>query len=376
MNPILENFFSFRYTKKQAQSIADYLTHERLTFSDRSGNGPIGKLERLFAEFSQINLIIAMNSGTSAINTAYFAIDLQGQDEVIVPQYCYGPTIAAIKRFGAIPVSVPVSKEDLSVGLENVERGITSKTKAILISYMTGNSFNIEGICELARERGIFVIEDCSRSYGAKYNGNLVGSFSDISCFSMQDSKSLSSIEGGLFATNNQKLYERAIFFSQPGRVNKEVTDPVLKGIGEAGLGEKFRINSLGAIIALDNIKNLSLFIEQSRKNNARFTDLLNTVSQLIPLSTDELSKRGGWRDSYAFFNGTQEDAIVYVKKLNQEGIPSRIEFGDNWFNHFALGSKNFNSLPSVIVFPLIAAYHDDNSEVLEIYKRVFEKIN
>ena len=134
---------------------------------------PIAEFESAFAEYHDAKFALAVNNGTSAIHTAYFAVGVGPGDEVIVPAYTWQLQVAQILALHGIPVFCDVDPKDATIDPKDIERKITPRTKVIAILHPYGAVAPMDEIMEIARKHGLPVIEDCSHAHGAKYKGKI-----------------------------------------------------------------------------------------------------------------------------------------------------------------------------------------------------------
>src|SRR3989338_11463137 len=136
---------------------------------------------------------IATSTGTLALHLALMSLDVKENDEIIAPSYVCRSVLNAILYCGAKPVLCDVDKEDYNISFEDAKRKLTKRTKAIIVSHMFGCPAEIDKF----RRLGIYIIEDCAHSIGAKYKGRKVGSWGDLAIFSFEGTKYIVTGEGG-----------------------------------------------------------------------------------------------------------------------------------------------------------------------------------
>ncbi len=158
----------------------------------------VAKLERTVAEWMGVRFALAVNSGTSALETALAALEVGPGDEVIVPAWTWHSCFHAVIRLGALPVLCDV---DSSFNLDpnRLENCVSPATRVIMAVHLQGNPADLSRILPLARRRNIKVLEDCSQSVGASFQGKPVGSHGDIAAASLQVNKTISAGEGASF---------------------------------------------------------------------------------------------------------------------------------------------------------------------------------
>ena len=170
----------------------------------------VEKFEEIFArKISKTKYAASVNSGTSALFLALKSLGIGEGDEVILPSLTMIATINAVTLTGAKSVLVDCkSFEDFNWDIEEVSKKITKKTKVLMPVHLYGYSADMEKLLKLAKEKKIYVVEDAAESMGATYKRKALGSFGDISCYSLYSNKIITTANGGMVATNNKKLYE------------------------------------------------------------------------------------------------------------------------------------------------------------------------
>src|SRR5437867_3092667 len=170
----------------------------------------VAAFETEFASYCQASYEVALNSGTSALHLALLAANIGPGDEVITVPFTFIATVAAILYVGARAVFVDINPRSYTIDLDQLETAITNRTKAIIPVHLYGQPADIDPIQDLAKRKGLVVIEDAAQAHGAEYKGRRVGSIGDIACFSFYPGKNLGAYgEGGAFVTNNND-YARA----------------------------------------------------------------------------------------------------------------------------------------------------------------------
>ena len=171
-------------------------------------NGPqTKKFEKRMEEYLGVKHAIGIGNGTDALVIALEALGIGRGDEVITSPFTFFATAEAISVVGAVPVFVDVKLEDFNIDENKIEKVITPKTKAIMPVHIFGTSANMDKINEIAKKNNLYVIEDACQAIGAKYKDKMVGTLSDIACFSFFPTKNLGTYgDGGLITTNNDNL--------------------------------------------------------------------------------------------------------------------------------------------------------------------------
>ena len=185
--------------------------------------GPeVATFEERFARYCGLDYAIALNSGTSALHLALLASGIGAGDEVITVSMTFVATTAAILYTGARPIFVDVCSDTWTMDPELVEAAITPRTRAIMPVHLHGLMADMDAIMEIARRRGLIVIEDAAQAHGAEYDGRRAGSFGDIGCFSFYPGKNLGAYgEGGAAVTNNPELARKIRLLRDWGQERK-----------------------------------------------------------------------------------------------------------------------------------------------------------
>lgn len=235
------------------------------------------RFERQVEEALGVGHALAVNSGTSALQCILAALDIGPGDEVIVPGFTYVASISSVVYSGAYPVLAEVD-ETLNLDPEDVERRITDRTKAILAVHMMGNPARLTELKAIADQHGLHLIEDACQAFGAAYRGRPVGTIGVAGAVSFNIFKTLTSGDGGMVLTDDERLYQRAFAFHDQGHM------PNRKGI-EIGqrsfLGLNFRMTELSGAVLLAQFARLDEIRSRLRENKAIFKSVIAGVPGL-----------------------------------------------------------------------------------------------
>jgi len=190
------------------------------------------EFEEKFAEFCGANYGIFMTNGTHTLKLALEAMNIGPGDEVIVPGSTWQATASSVLDVNAVPVLVDVTPETWTIDPKEVEKHITSRTKAIIPVHLYGRVADMDAIMALAKKYNLKVIEDCAHAHGAEWRGKKVGTIGNVGSFSLQKSKILQTGEGGIDVTNDKDLYDRIYslkFCGRPRIVDKENPLPTMQ---------------------------------------------------------------------------------------------------------------------------------------------------
>lgn len=170
--------------------------------------GPnVQAFEKEAAEFLNTKHAIGCANGSDALYIALLALDIKPEDEVIVPAFTYVATAEAVTQIGATPVFADINIDTFNICVHDLEKKITSKTKAIIVVHLYGQACQMDEIMELARKHDIKVIEDTAQAFGTSYNENSAGTLADVGTYSFYPTKNFSCAgDGGMMTTNSDEL--------------------------------------------------------------------------------------------------------------------------------------------------------------------------
>jgi 8-amino-3,8-dideoxy-alpha-D-manno-octulosonate transaminase len=228
------------------------------------------QFEKEFASRMQVRFCLGVTSGTAALHCAVAALGLGPGDEVILPAWTWHSCFNAVVLAGALPVCAEID-ESFNLDPNDIERHITSHTKAIMAVHLQGNPADLDPIMAIARRRGLRVVEDCAQSVGASYKGRPLGSIGDIGIYSLQLNKTITAGEGGAVVTNNPELFERASRFHDLGGLRA----PHQEAIGgkpalDWFIGTNFRMNEFSGGVLLAQTRKLDKIVTAVRTNAAQ----------------------------------------------------------------------------------------------------------
>ncbi|MBC7260969.1 MAG: DegT/DnrJ/EryC1/StrS family aminotransferase, partial [Chloroflexi bacterium] len=228
--------------------------------------------EEAFAAYCGTKHAIATSSGTTALQTAILAHGIGPGDEVITTPFTFIASANAILFAGARPVFVDIDERSYNINPYCIEAAITPRTKAILPVHLFGNPCDMEAIMDIAMRHGLAVIEDACQAHGAMVQGKKVGSFG-TGCFSFYPTKNITTAEGGMITTDDDKIADRARLIRNHGQRERYCHEMI---------GYNFRMTEIQAAIGLVQLGKLEQFIAMRRANAAYLTQRLKGV--IIPV--------------------------------------------------------------------------------------------
>lgn len=259
------------------------------------------EFERKFAEFNQASYCVTTTNCSSSLIIALESLGIGPGDEVIVPALTWVATAISVCDVNAVPVIVDIDPETYCMSIEEVKKAITPKTKAIIPVHLYGCMVNMDELMEVAKENNLWVIEDVSHSHGSVWNDKYAGTIGDVGSFSLQQGKVLTSGEGGVFLTNDKKLYEYAIQLrsnsrSYIGEDNLQMNRMQLVENG-AIMGTNYCLSEFQAAVLLDQLQKLEEWNRLKEKNATYLNNHLKDIPGIkIMHRHSQISKQSYYR--------------------------------------------------------------------------------
>lgn len=248
-----------RFGREEEEAVLEVLRGGELSSFHRSflGGKKVVEFETAFKDYHGTEHAISTTSGTTALHTALLACGVKEGDEVITTPYTFAATSSSIVMCGAKPVYVDIDPETYAIDPSKIRGAITERTKAILPVHNLGHPADMDPIMDIANNHDLFVIEDAAQALGAEYRGRKAGTIGHFGCFSFQNSKVISTGEGGMVVTSNGELASRAQEIRNHGDIY---------GSGRF-LGYNYRMTELQAAIGLEQLKKLD-FLNKWQADN------------------------------------------------------------------------------------------------------------
>jgi CDP-6-deoxy-D-xylo-4-hexulose-3-dehydrase len=316
-------------TQGDRKILSDFiLSNQRLTNGEK-----VKEFENIWSKWLGVNHSVMVNAGASANFISIAMVkELVGKGEVIVPPLGWVSDVSSVAQLGMIPVFVDISLNNLAITSENIKNAITSETKAIVLVHCLGFNAINEEIIKIAKENNLILIEDCCESHGATFNGKKVGSIGDISVFSFYFGHHITTIEGGMVCTNDEKLYNLAKLYRSHGMTRE--SSPELQSYYQekypnlnplftfAVAGFNMRSTEINAVLGIEQMKRLDSNIEKRVKNLKIWLDNLDSSKYIIGFNLQGNS-------SFALpliFQFSHSSKLKYVcKLLEQEKVEYRL---------------------------------------------------
>ncbi|MBI1848767.1 MAG: aminotransferase class I/II-fold pyridoxal phosphate-dependent enzyme [Planctomycetes bacterium] len=328
--PVREVFLPFAKPVLGEEEIAEVVD------SLRSGwltTGPkVQKLEEAFRAYTGAHHAIAISSCTAALHVAYAALGIGPNDEIVTTPMTFSATTNMAVVLGARPVFVDIDRHTLNIDVERIEAAITPRTKAIVPVHFAGQPVDLDGVHEIARRRGVAVVEDAAHAIGTEYKGRRIGALSQITCFSFHPNKNVTTGEGGLLTTDDSGLAETLIQLRFHG-LDKDAWRRFTPGGNPLPTlvrpGFKYNMMDIQAAIGIHQLPRLEGFIKKRTTLAERYRRALAEVPELLLPESMPFPHRHAWH-LFAVLLDTDRakmDRNEFMSRLKAENIGTGVHY-------------------------------------------------
>ena len=250
-------------------------------------HGPlVREFEAAFSTFTGAPHAVATSSCAAALHLAYMFLGLRPGDEVIVPALTHVATAHAVEMCGARCVFVDAEPSSGNMDLEQIEAGITPRTRAISVVHYLGLPVDMDRVVQIARARDLFVVEDCALAIGARCDDRHVGLHGDAGCFSFYPVKHITTGEGGMLITRRDDVARAAAAQRAFGIDRNIVAERPVPGEYDVELiGNNYRLTEIAAAIGLKQLQRLPGFLAQRKANHETLSAGLARIEELQTLA-------------------------------------------------------------------------------------------
>lgn len=256
----------------------------------------IHRFEELFKQHLGVKYAIATSSCTGALHMGLAALGVGPGDEVILADTNWIASAAPITYLGAKPVFVDILPDTWCLDPQCVGKAITPKTKAIIAVHLYGNLCEMDELMAIGEQHGIPVIEDAAEAIGSVYHGKRAGSIGKFGAFSFHGTKTITTGEGGMFVTNDARLYEHVLTLSNHGRARRQT-----KQFWPDMVGFKYKISNVQAAIGCAQLERIDELITRKREIFANYRELLGQYPEISVNPEFAGSVNGAWMPSAVF---------------------------------------------------------------------------
>lgn len=285
-----------------------------------SGGEYVNKLEADFSKFCKASYTVSASNGTTALHMAYLALNIKPNDEIIIPGFGFMAAANVALHVGAIPVFSEVNSDSWCMTVEDVEKCITTKTKAIVPIHTYGNMCDMDPILDLANRKGLIVIEDAAEAIGSKYKGRMAGTIANVGTYSFHATKTITTGEGGAVVTNDIELRDRMMLYRSHGMSSKRYWHEVA--------GHNFRLTNMQAAIGCAQLEQINKIIFERERVYALYQRLLVNIDGVA------LQTYSNDIDPVVWAIGVELDTVAFpqgrdivIEQLRELGIETRPGF-------------------------------------------------
>jgi len=371
-----------RYGEAEKKAVWDLLENNKYY-------GELPLFEKEWQEYTKAPFVKTHMNGSSALTSMYFALDLPAGSEIMVPSYTFVTASLAMRFFGCVPMFIDIDTKTATFDLEDAKRKLTPRTKAIEVMHSWGLPGQMDVISAWAKEKGLIVLEDAAHAHGASMQGRKMGAWGAMGIYSLQTSKCMPAIEGGIGMYQSREHYERAAAFGEYLDPAKFPMESPIRAYENTGFGQKYRMHPLGAAIARQQLKGLDRLNALVEKNVKAMNQHLAQLEGITEPQCGADQKRVYYHRNMLFVDfkklGFSRDALL--KALKAEGVD--VNFWDypeqhklkiyseaKWWDHAPTipasmpGNAYVNA--NHIFLPL---FYEEAPDVIEQYVKAFQKV-
>ena len=365
--------FDLNYGKEEEEAILKTIRSKWIS------TGPnVKQLEEKFARHLNVKHAVAVSNCTAALHLALKILEIKQEDEVIVPSLTFVATVNAVRYVNATPVFADItSYKDFSIDPADIEKRITSKTKAIIVVHYGGFSGNMDRITDIAKKHNLFVVEDAAHAPDSEYKGKKLGTIGDIGCFSFFSNKNITCAEGGMFVTENDKHAVKAKLLRTHGMttLSYERAKGHTTKYDVLELGYNYRMDDIRGALALTQFKKLGADIEKREELRNYYLEKLKNINKIVIPYENHPYKSSNYIFPIVLKNSNAEKRDRVRQKLAEAGIQTSIHYPA--VHKFSIYEKYKVDLP-------ITEYVTNNEITLPMYynlskdeiKYISEKLN
>ncbi|KLE14642.1 UDP-4-amino-4,6-dideoxy-N-acetyl-beta-L-altrosamine transaminase [Clostridium sp. C8] len=292
--PVREKYLAYgrqSIDDKDIEAVVELLKGDFLT------TGPtVSEFENKVAEFVGARYGVAVSNGTAALHMACHAAGIGPGDEVLVPAITFAASSNCVLYCGGTPVFVDIDPKTYNIDVNKIEEKITENTKAIIPVDFSGQAVDMDKILEIAHKHNLIVIEDSAHALGSEYKNRKVGTKAHMTEFSFHPVKPVTTAEGGIIVTDDEKLYEKMMLFRSHGITrNKELMD---EDHGpwyyeQVDLGYNYRLTDLQCALGISQMDKLDSFIARRREIVSKYNEAFSELEEINTPFEEEFSNSG-----------------------------------------------------------------------------------
>jgi perosamine synthetase len=296
------------------QAVTDVVRSKRLALGSKNL-----EFEQMVCEKFGVKHAITVNSGTSALHLIVKSLGISPGDEVLVPSFTFVASVNAILFEGATPVFVDIDPETYNFCVTDAEKKITKKTKAMMVVDVFGHPADWKAITALSKKHNLKVIDDCCEAIGAKFDGKWIGGFGDAGTFAFYPNKQMTTGEGGMVVTNDDKIAELCRVYRNQGR------GAMSAWLEHDSLGFNYRMDEMSAALGCTQFAKIDKMLANREAVAHKYLNLLESYPQIKTQIVRSNVKMSWFVFVVTLPHGCDRDSVM--KELDTQEIPSRAYF-------------------------------------------------
>ena len=295
----------------------DYHAVMEVLRGGRLALGPnIQAFEEAVASYVGVDHAVAVSSGTAALHLIIKALGLGPGDEVLVPSFTFAASVNAILYESATPVFTEMEPVTFNVDIEDLERRITSRTRAILAVDVFGHPADWDGLERVASRHGLLLVDDCCEALGASYRGRRLGALGAAGAFAFYPNKQITTGEGGMVVTGDARIARLCRSLANQGR------EDMGAWLHHGLLGHNYRMDEMSASLGLSQMARLDQFLEKRERVAALYTERLTRLPEVTPPRVLPHVRMSRFVYVVTLEEGCDRDRTIAA--MEAEGVPAR----------------------------------------------------
>jgi len=350
---------------------------------------PIAAFEKAWCEYHGCPYAKAHCNGTSALTSMLFALELPEGSEILVPDYSTWFPVVPMRFFGLVPVFTDVDPQTMNIDVASCEQALTPRTKAVLAVHWYGLPCDMDDLADFCERKGLILLEDASHAHGARVKDRPIGTWGRMAGFSLQMTKPLPAIEGGIGMYKNRGDYERAVTYGNYDLPRTFPDDSPYRKYQGTAFGSKLRMHPVSAILARIQLRDLD---RRNAEGVAQVRSLNDRLTQLPGIVEPRLRKdvsRVYYSKNLLFIDekkaGAPRDALINA--LKAEGVDIApytwtllhtypIFQEQKWWRHMPVLPESVPNCDRInLSLVQLPYFTSPQPELVEQYARAFEKV-
>lgn len=349
--------FNLNFDEAEEKAVAEVLKSKWIS------TGPkCEELESIFVSMFRAKYAVALSNCTDALHLACRVLDIHEGDEVICPSLTFAASVNCIRYVGATPVFCDVcGTNDMNIDPVEIEKAVTSRTKAIIVVHFAGFPCDMDAIMQIARKYNLKVIEDACHGPLSEYKGKKLGVIGDIGCFSFFSNKNVSTGEGGMITTNDETLHQKVRLLRSHGMttMSYQRAQGHATSYDIAELGYNYRMDDIRAAIGIVQMGKLLPDLQKRAEIRQWYLERLANIPNIVVPFANNKEFVTNYILPVILKNSTAEKRDSVRNQLHEKGIQTSVHYPA--VHRFSIYREFIKSLP-------VTEYIADNEFTLPMY--------